>query len=356
MKTRRTFLKMAGTAAAGAFMPRGPRIARLAPVSNTWPSGPDVRLGRGALGWGAPILTRPNPEGTLLDHVFPDDVVQIMREVVGLGMGYHTHVWFELERGYVYSPFLQPVMNLPQTPLAELGSEPVWIETSVPYVDALSRPDPGAPVVYRLYYSSVFYIAEIVHGGDGQPWYKVGMETGISMYAPGASFRAISAEELTPISPEVDPAEKKVVVYLAQQAISAFEAGREVFRSLMSSGANYFGDDGTTLLNGTPRGAHVIWSKRFSRHMQGGTVEDGYDVPGVGWVSYFSGNGAALHSTYWHNSYGLRQSHGCINCRPADAKWLFRWTTPHVPYYPGVINVNWYETERITTVDLKESM
>jgi hypothetical protein len=21
-------------------------------------------------------------------------------------------------------------------------------------------------------------------------------------------------------------------------------------------------------------------------------------------------------------------SHGCVNMRPADAKWLFRWTTP----------------------------
>ena len=108
---------MAGLAAVGAALPplwlAGPRRDPAA----DWPEGPGIRLGRGAIGWGAPILSRPHPEGKELGHVFPDDVVRIMREVVGLGMAYHTHVWFELEEGFVYSPYLQPVYNLPQTPL-----------------------------------------------------------------------------------------------------------------------------------------------------------------------------------------------------------------------------------------------
>jgi len=81
--------------------------------------------------------------------------------------------------------------------------------------------------------------------------------------------------------------------------------------------------------------------KRASRHMSGGTRENGYDLPGVPWVSYFSGNGAALHGTYWHNDYGTPKSAGCINLRPQDAKWLFRWTLPEVPYVPGYITVEW---------------
>jgi lipoprotein-anchoring transpeptidase ErfK/SrfK len=352
MASRRAFLKLAGAAAAGAIWPQRLRAESLA-TPEAWPSGPDIRLGRGALGWGAAVLSRPHPDGTLLGHVYPDDVVQIMREVVGLGMAYHTHVWFELERGYVYSPFLQPVMNLPQTPLTSLPASTVWVETVVPYVIARSRPDPAAPEVDRYYYSSVFFIAETVTGADGQIWYRVGMETGSNTYAPGSSFRPIEPEELTPTSPEVDPAEKLVVVYLARQAISAFEGRREVWRAPMSSGANYFGDDGVTILNGTPRGHHVIWGKRVSRHMQGGTLEAGYDVRGVGWVAYFSGNGAALHSTYWHNDFGIPKSHGCLNLRPDDAKWLFRWTVPAVPYDPGDITVNW--DSRGTTIDLRET-
>jgi lipoprotein-anchoring transpeptidase ErfK/SrfK len=72
----------------------------------------------------------------------------------------------------------------------------------------------------------------------------------------------------------------------------------------------------------------------------------------VGWVSYFSSNGAALHSTYWHNDFGIPKSHGCLNCRPEDAKWLFRWTAPLVPYQPGDVTVDW--DHRGTAVELLE--
>jgi hypothetical protein len=28
-------------------------------------------------------------------------------------------------------------------------------------------------------------------------------------------------------------------------------------------------------------------------------------------------------------------SHGCVNVRPEDAKWIFRWTNPPVEYKKG---------------------
>ncbi len=360
MVSRRSFLKLIGSAAAGAWLlpqlrDNSTGLARPAlnlALTAPWPQGPDVKLGRGTLGWGAPILSRPHPEGANLGYVYPDDVVRVLREVVGLGMAFHTHLWFELEQGYVYAPYLQPVMNLPQTPLQTVPPEGVWTEVCVPYVDARAQPDAAAKKVYRIYYSAVFQIAEVVTGADGQPWYRVAMEPQETMYAPAPAFRVISADEITPLSPEVDPAEKRVAVYLVDQALSAFEGQREVYRARISSGANYFGPDGHTLVNGTPGGAHPIWQKRISRHMQGGTIANGYDVPGVGWVSYFSSNGAALHSTYWHNDFGIPKSHGCLNCRPADAKWLFRWTMPTVVYQPGDVTVDW--DHRGTTVELLE--
>lgn len=363
MASRRSFLKLAGAAALGAVSARRggsarqvsrrghPRAAGQILPPGEWPVG--VRLGRGALGWGAPILTRPHPEGTQLGYVYPDDVVRIVREVVGLGMAYHTHVWFELEEGFVYAPHLQPVLHQPQTPVDVVPAEGLWGEVVTPYVDGLTRPEANAPVVYRIYYSAVFRIAEMASGSDGTPWYRATMETGINLYVPAATLRVIQPEELSPLSPEVDPPEKRIVVYLAEQALSAYEGRREVFRTRISSGANYFGEDGVTLLNGTPRGEQHIWSKRISRHMQGGTVEAGFDVPGVGWVAYFAGNGAALHSTYWHNDFGIPKSHGCLNCRPEDAKWIFRWTMPQVAYLPGDITVNW--ENRGTTLDLQET-
>ena len=371
MGSRRQFLQLAGALALGAVIPpfarslspyafqRPHRGARgidwkaqnqvLAP--GDWPAGEP--LGRGALGWGAPILSRPNPQGTLLGHVYPNDVVRLVRTVVGQGMAYHSHLWFELEQGYVYAPNIQPVFHLPQEPVASVPGDGLWGEVVTPVLVAPPQHYGYVPDrKFDLIYSMVMRIDDVHTGPDGLPWYGVSTEMGLTMQAPASIFRIIHDDELTPLSPEVDPADKRIEVYLPDQSLSAFEGEREVFRIKISSGANYFGEDGVTILNGTPVGRKYIWSKRISRQMIGGDFDTGYDVPGIGWVTYFAGDGAAIHSTYWHNNYGLPQSHGCLNCRPEDAKWLFRWTTPHVPYTPGEITVHW--PEHGTILDLKE--
>jgi len=272
MPSRRTFLKFSAAAAFGALVPPpgarrrsasrliDSRVQRQILPPGEWPAG--ERLGRGALGWGAPILTRPHPEGRQLGYVYPDDVVRIVREVVGLGMAYHTHVWFELEEGYVYSPHLQPVMHLPQTPLAAIPEGGAWGELVTPWVKARVNGPSGLVESSQprdtLYYSSVFALTDVLTGPDGQPWYRATMETGYNLFVPASTFRVITADEVTPLSSEVDPADKRVVVYLAEQALSAFEGQREVFRARISSGANYFGEDGVTILNGTPIGEQHI--------------------------------------------------------------------------------------------------
>jgi lipoprotein-anchoring transpeptidase ErfK/SrfK len=56
---------------------------------------------------------------------------------------------------------------------------------------------------------------------------------------------------------------------------------------------------------------------------------DAYELPGVPWVSFFEHmTGVAFHGTYWHDNFGSRMSHGCVNMRVEDAKWLYRWSTP----------------------------
>ena len=83
----------------------------------------------------------------------------------------------------------------------------------------------------------------------------------------------------------------------------------------------------------------MIWRKLFSLHMGGSTAAGSWDVPAVGWTSLFQGDGVAIHSTYWHNNYGEPMSHGCLNARPDDAKWIFRWTSPVVPFEEGDITI-----------------
>jgi lipoprotein-anchoring transpeptidase ErfK/SrfK len=53
-----------------------------------------------------------------------------------------------------------------------------------------------------------------------------------------------------------------------------------------------------------------------------------YELPGVPWVAFFVDTGVAFHGTFWHDNYGNEMSHGCVNMRPEEAKWLYRWLTP----------------------------
>ena len=45
------------------------------------------------------------------------------------------------------------------------------------------------------------------------------------------------------------------------------------------------------------------------------------DVP---WVMYFNGD-QGFHGTYWHNNFGNRMSHGCVNLPLGTAESLYSW-------------------------------
>jgi hypothetical protein len=68
----------------------------------------------------------------------------------------------------------------------------------------------------------------------------------------------------------------------------------------------------------------------MSLNMTAGSYQTGYSTPAVPWNTMISGDGIAIHGAFWHNAFGEKRSHGCINVTPADAKWIFRWTTPYV--------------------------
>ena len=38
-----------------------------------------------------------------------------------------------------------------------------------------------------------------------------------------------------------------------------------------------------------------------------------------------------IHTAYWHNNFGHRMSHGCINTREADAEWIYHWAEIGTP-------------------------
>jgi lipoprotein-anchoring transpeptidase ErfK/SrfK len=141
----------------------------------------------------------------------------------------------------------------------------------------------------------------------------------------------IPADELTLLSPDVPEEQKYIYVDLKTQNVTVFEAEKPILIARCSSGA-----EGTE----TPAGEFRTYHKGPSIHMtnQGDAVANLYDLPGVPWVSFFTGSGNAFHGTYWHNDYGRPRSHGCVNLTPGDAKFIYRWTRPRVPSETPYLN------------------
>jgi lipoprotein-anchoring transpeptidase ErfK/SrfK len=340
--SRRDFLKLAGLGlGALAFNPM-----RLGQPLADFPS--SERLGRNCTGGRVDIKTQPDVSSATVRTVYEDTVFPWLREVNALNPDFNriNQRWVETPEGYVYSSYLQPVRYQPNIPLAAMpeGKAGFWAEVTVPYVDYVLENPPArsaglrnqisAGLPTRFYYSQVLWVDQIrISEATGNPLYRInenggrpqgvtGGSPGDILWTDGAAFRPLTADEVTPISPDVDPAEKKVLVNVTNQTLSCFEGEKEVYFCRVSTGA--LGP------SATPLGEMKVWRKALSIHMAAGTVSAGYDTPGVAWTALFVGEGVAIHSTFWHNQFGERRSHGCVNCRPEDAQWIFRWTTPPV--------------------------
>jgi hypothetical protein len=342
MISRREFLRKA-TGGLAAFV--------LAPPKNWLSLSPfpqEERLGRVTVGM-AEIKARPDADSLTVEKVYEDAVVPWLHEVVGRRPYRRNQRWVETPQGYIWTPYLQPVRNLPNAPISSLPGTSLgtgmWAEVTIPYVDLiLANPPARSPWLQedqtpRLYYTQVFWIDQIKKNDDGQVWYRVNERYGYGdvFWAEAEAFRPLTKEEVAPIHPEVE--NKRIVVNIARQTISCFEGNAEVYFAQVSTGIRYDMYGNRTENWETPLGLRPIWRKLISVHMSGGSTGGGYDLPGVSWTSLFEGNGVAIHSTFWHNNFGEEMSHGCVNAAPEDAKWIFRWTNPVVDYDPGDLTV-----------------
>lgn len=107
-------------------------------------------------------------------------------------------------------------------------------------------------------------------------------------------------------------------VDLGEQVLVAYRGTRPVYATLISSGRSH----------GTPLGNYPVWAKVASMDMGNQPYEDRpYLVQGVPWVLLFQGHNA-LHGAYWHDGFGRKKSHGCVNLAPLDARWVFEWAGP----------------------------
>lgn len=311
------------------------------------------------------IRTRPSVDAAEIRDVREDECLPWLREVIGEApMGRRNRRWVETPEGFIYAPSLQRVKNEPNEPQIDLlqsgGEVGMWVEVTVPYVNMeLANVSPNSPwlqeapqQLWRMYYGQVIWVDEIRINPDGLVMYRLNERYGSYgdiLWADARAFRVITPEEIAPINP--DAQDKRIVINVNTQSLSCFEGNNEVFYCQVSTGKKFddFGQPKDTWA--TPPGSHWIWRKLISLHMSGGESGAGWDTMGIGWTSLFVGQGVAIHSTFWHNDFGVPRSHGCVNVTAENAKWIFRWTNPFVSYNPGDITDNTFQGTRIEVVD-----
>jgi hypothetical protein len=156
---------------------------------------------------------------------------------------------------------------------------------------------------------------------DGWNWYMVGPDQWIDQ-------RVMAVAKPTQRPEGVSG--RWVAVDLYEQTLVAYENDTPVFATLVSSGLK--GWD-------TNEGIFKVWAKVARDGMSGATgAPDSYALQSVPWVMYFD-KSISLHGTYWHDGFGYRHSHGCVNLSISDAHFIFSWMSQAQPDPNGdVIN------------------
>jgi hypothetical protein len=161
------------------------------------------------------------------------------------------------------------------------------------------------PFMYR--YTRVSLYAETVI--DGAVWYQIGVDQWVQQY---------DVARILPIErPEATNTDKWVSVDLYEQVLIAYEGEIPVFATLVSSGLADWP---------TNEGDFNVYLRRERTTMSGADgLPDFYLLEEVPWTMFFD-NDIALHGTYWHDGFGYRHSHGCVNMSITDANWIFNWS------------------------------
>lgn len=279
---------------------------------------------------GTPTYIKPDDRslsnGT---HNF-NDIVSLSQPITGYSHSSSNNIWFGMENdSYIQSHNIQLVQNTLNDPREDLNPSGQLTEVTVPFSEAYPKDEQDTRSHQIFFYGSIHWVYGLGKDLDGNLYYLVTEDRwGKSYYVNASHLRIIDDEELLPVSPELEPESKTILVDTKNQVLIAYEDNTPVMISPISSGLS------TKNLNLiTPVGEYSINYKRPTRHMVHSDkvgINDS-ELYGVPWVSYFTDSGIAFHGTYWHNDYSLPRSHGCVNLPIHVAYWIYLWTDPVVP-------------------------
>ena len=128
--------------------------------------------------------------------------------------------------------------------------------------------------------------------------------------------RQFAVTEPGPPPSDLKPGERWIDVDISSQTLVAFEGDKPVYATMMSSGkkGRTKKKDHSTVL-----GKFRVREKHVAATMDGDGAAPGegpYSIQDVPYVMYFE-RSYAIHGAFWHNNFGTRMSHGCVNLAPA---------------------------------------
>lgn len=129
---------------------------------------------------------------------------------------------------------------------------------------------------------------------------------------------------------DVGPTERWVDVNIDKKTLVLFEGDKPVYAALNSPGKR---SRNKKKNHATPTGSWRVREKHITTTMDGDGASGDlpYSIQDVPFVAYYKGS-YALHAAFWHNNFGREMSHGCVNLAPTDAKYVFDFVEPRVPY------------------------
>ena len=179
---------------------------------------------------------------------------------------------------------------------------------------------PGGPESaanpFRYRYTRVYIYAAVEVNGFN--WYQIG---------PAEWVHQFKVAKILPVARPVEvDTHKWVSVDLYEQVAIAYEGEEPVFATLISSGLEEWP---------TNEGVFHVYV-RFTRKLMSGSYNkpDFYYLQEVPWTMFYDDQ-IALHGAYWHDGFGYRRSHGCVNMTVTDAHWLFDWSQTEYDWHAG---------------------
>lgn len=191
---------------------------------------------------------------------------------------------------------------LPQEPLAYPMA---WALVNMyPSTEPGGDPSEKNELIWRYTRLNLYASTEI----DGEIWYQVGVDQWVHQY---------HVAKIIPIErPEDVDTNLWLSIDLYEQVVIAYEGVTPIFATLISSGLDRWP---------TVEGLFHIYFRRTRDNMSGGQPgDDFYFLEEVPWTMFFD-EGRALHGAYWHDGFGYRRSHGCVNMSITDANWMYLW-------------------------------